>query len=63
MKENQSECAENVIYSNVDDATKAELKWTLAMADNNIPFRFSDTFSDLLPKLCPEFKIAVFLML
>jgi len=27
------------MFSSKDDVTKAELKWTLAMADNNIPFK------------------------
>jgi len=40
------------------DAMEAKLKWTLALADNNIPFRFSGTFSKLLPELCPDSKIA-----
>jgi len=28
-----------------DDVTKAALKWTLVLADNDIPFRFSNIFS------------------
>jgi len=48
------------MFSREDVVTKDELKWMVAFANNNIPFRFSDTFSKLLPELCPDFKIAKF---
>ena len=51
------------MFSREDVVTKDELKWMVAFANNNIPFRMSDTFLNLLPELYPDSKIAVFLMI
>lgn len=45
-------------YSNNDAVKEAELRLAAFISEHNISFRVMDHLSDLLPKLCPDSKIA-----